>query len=191
MKRCKACDEEFEDKFSFCPVDATPLNELAAAVVGEELTRREFDLTMINSGALPERLATEVRFALQQVKREWPALKRDPVGFCRAQCSHIVSALAAPNSLTGIVTSLTLVLTATFILLLSSNRTDVVHVADPTANRVEFAHLIEFPREPEINSNDKGVGVGSDGRVGFAAGRGEGSAPEPRRSTGGGGGGRS
>ena len=35
MKRCKACGEEFEDKFSFCPVDATPLNSLAAAVAGE------------------------------------------------------------------------------------------------------------------------------------------------------------
>lgn len=35
MKRCNACGEEFEDKFSFCPVDATPLNSLAAAIVGE------------------------------------------------------------------------------------------------------------------------------------------------------------
>ncbi|HEY5883185.1 MAG TPA: hypothetical protein VIT88_00775, partial [Pyrinomonadaceae bacterium] len=66
MKRCKACDEEFEDKFSFCPVDATPLNELAAALVGEDLTRLEFRLTMMNSVALPERLATEVRFAIEQ-----------------------------------------------------------------------------------------------------------------------------
>src|SRR5687768_6407631 len=56
MKRCKACNEEFEDKFSFCPVDATPLNELAAALVGEDLTRRDFHVTVINSTALPERL---------------------------------------------------------------------------------------------------------------------------------------
>ena len=34
MKRCNACGEEFENKFRFCPVDATLLNDLAAAVAG-------------------------------------------------------------------------------------------------------------------------------------------------------------
>src|SRR6267142_3921068 len=34
MKRCNACEEEFADKFCFCPVDGTPLNDLAAALVG-------------------------------------------------------------------------------------------------------------------------------------------------------------
>jgi hypothetical protein len=34
MKTCTACEEEFEDKFSFCPVDGTPLNLLAAALAG-------------------------------------------------------------------------------------------------------------------------------------------------------------
>lgn len=189
MKRCTACDEEFEDKFSFCPVDATPLNQLAAALVGEDLTRRDFHVTMINSTALPERLAREVCFTLQQVRREWPALKRDPVGFGRARCSRIGSALAAPNSLAGIVTALVLVLTATLILLLSSNGNGVVHAEDSTPDQNELAHIIAFPPEPEFNRNDKGVGVNSDGRVGMAAGRGEGSAPEQRRSTGGGGGG--
>ncbi|HEX8746693.1 MAG TPA: energy transducer TonB [Pyrinomonadaceae bacterium] len=30
MKQCSVCQEEFADKFSFCPVDGTPLNEPAA-----------------------------------------------------------------------------------------------------------------------------------------------------------------
>ena len=34
MKRCTACEEEFEDKFSFGPGDGTPLNCLAAALKG-------------------------------------------------------------------------------------------------------------------------------------------------------------
>ena len=34
MKTCTACEEQFEDKFSFCPVDGTPLNLLAAVVAG-------------------------------------------------------------------------------------------------------------------------------------------------------------
>ena len=36
MKRCNACEEEFADKFSFCPVDGSPLDNLAAAPVGKE-----------------------------------------------------------------------------------------------------------------------------------------------------------
>src|SRR5450432_3022447 len=44
MKRCNACDEEFADKFSFCPVDGTPLNNLAAALIGHgPLKGAEFD----------------------------------------------------------------------------------------------------------------------------------------------------
>jgi TonB family protein len=33
MKQCPICNEEFADKFSFCPVDGTPLNGHAARVV--------------------------------------------------------------------------------------------------------------------------------------------------------------
>jgi TonB family protein len=33
MKTCPTCQEEFADKFSFCPVDGTPLNELAASII--------------------------------------------------------------------------------------------------------------------------------------------------------------
>src|SRR5438128_2896478 len=32
MKQCPTCQEEFANKFSFCPVDGTPLNEPAADV---------------------------------------------------------------------------------------------------------------------------------------------------------------
>ncbi|HEY0319430.1 MAG TPA: hypothetical protein VGC66_00515, partial [Pyrinomonadaceae bacterium] len=33
MKQCSVCQEEFADKFSFCPVDGTPLNKPAAQAV--------------------------------------------------------------------------------------------------------------------------------------------------------------
>ena len=40
MKQCSVCQEEFADKFSFCPVDGTPLNEpsVVSPVVPEEDT---------------------------------------------------------------------------------------------------------------------------------------------------------
>ena len=33
MKQCSVCQEEFADKFSFCPVDGTPLNGFVAKSV--------------------------------------------------------------------------------------------------------------------------------------------------------------
>ena len=38
MKFCSTCQEEFADKFSFCPVDATPLSAVAEKVE-ESVTR--------------------------------------------------------------------------------------------------------------------------------------------------------
>src|SRR5688500_14236032 len=37
MKQCSVCQEEFADKFSFCPVDGTPLNGHASlSAISEE-----------------------------------------------------------------------------------------------------------------------------------------------------------
>jgi TonB family protein len=198
MKRCKACDEEFDDKFSFCPVDATPLNSLAAALAGSQITEilaaREFHVTIIDGTVLPERLTKELRFMIQQLKRAWPNAKRDPIGFgkrsllaCRVR---IRNALAAPNSLAGIVTALAIVLTAAMILLLNGRAlSGVGSGAAADLNQVQLVQVLEFTPEPKVNPHDRGVGTGSHGRVGFANSNGEGSAPEPRKSTGGGSGG--
>ena len=87
MKRCNACDAEFEDKFTFCPVDATPLS--AQEVVNAEVSsstqgRSEFHLTMIDKASLLERLAMEIRYLSSQLKLAWPKLKRDPIGFAKS-----------------------------------------------------------------------------------------------------------
>jgi TonB family protein len=46
MKTCTTCHEEFADKFSFCPVDGTPLNGLNAGAVEPVLTSIEEPVTM-------------------------------------------------------------------------------------------------------------------------------------------------
>ena len=100
MKRCNACQEEFADKFSFCPVDGSPLNSLAAALVGKEAPgdsyarefvsveppyghaaaqQPEFKLTMISTAGLWFRLAAEISFVIAQLRRAWPDFKRDPI----------------------------------------------------------------------------------------------------------------
>jgi TonB family protein len=218
MKRCNACDEEFEDKFSFCPVDATPLNSRAAAVSGERenetapinssvlaseegLTSevlsavgREFRVTMIDNTSLLERLAREIRFLVQQIRQAWPGLKHDPVGFgIRALAKgrlRLRRSLAAPNSLAAITTALMVVLSAAMIFVLSDRMSKKHALAQQSdRERQELARVVEFFPDPGVNPDEKGVGAGSRGRVGLANGKREGSAPKPKKSTGGGGGG--
>src|ERR1041385_5268306 len=41
MKFCNTCQEEFAERFSFCPVDGTPLKAVPAAVVSEPIRQPE------------------------------------------------------------------------------------------------------------------------------------------------------
>jgi TonB family protein len=108
MKFCSTCKEEFADKFSFCPVDGTPLNVLvsepenlvssspnvAEPVAGGEpvlagagsramVVRDEFHLTMIDDAGLVGRLAKELSDTAHQYQLTWPEFKRDPFGFTK------------------------------------------------------------------------------------------------------------
>jgi TonB family protein len=210
MKRCNACDEEFEDKFSFCPVDATPLNSLAAEVIGQivvgearsrasserpKVSRRgsrlEFHLTMIDNARLPERLAKEVRDLSDQTRRAWPALKRDPIGVGKGLLAdsfiNLRRAFVAPNYLTAFATAVLLMLTVGLIVVFVGNRS----ADDTVAGReVGSADVVEFLDSPNVAPGGRGVGAaGKEGRVGFAGGRGEGSGHVPKKSSGGGTGG--
>ncbi|MEP6741614.1 MAG: energy transducer TonB [bacterium] len=106
MKFCSTCREEFADKFSFCPVDGTPLtapiaepekkvasaptfNERVAAPVlagsagAASLPRGEFHLTMIDDSGLLGRLAKEITDVAHEYQLTWPEFKRDPFGFTK------------------------------------------------------------------------------------------------------------
>ena len=106
MKQCSTCHEEFADKFSFCPVDGTPLNELAAAIVAsppadeatlpEDVTLKAdappvsaiptytnpgYHLTIIEDAGITRRLMSELSAVKHQSQLTWPEFKRDPRGF--------------------------------------------------------------------------------------------------------------
>ena len=108
MKFCSTCKEEFADKFSFCPVDGTPLTAvisepenkvvnstsftdpinagapaLAAAGSMALVPRGEFHLTIIDDAGLVGRLAKEVTDVAHQYQLTWPEFKRDPFGFTK------------------------------------------------------------------------------------------------------------
>jgi TonB family protein len=108
MKFCSTCKEEFADKFSFCPVDGTPLNVLVSEPKNEVVDsvaftdtvnlrepvlagggsaalvpRGEYHLTMIDDSGLVGRLAKEVADVAHEYQLTWPEFKRDPFGFTK------------------------------------------------------------------------------------------------------------
>jgi TonB family protein len=113
MKFCSTCKEEFADKFSFCPVDGTPLNVFvseptesvvnpvvpAASVIAEpfipaapaiagapsmaSVSRGEYHLTMMDDAGLVGRLAEEIKDVAHEYQLTWPEFKRDPFGFTK------------------------------------------------------------------------------------------------------------
>jgi len=214
MKRCNACDEEFANKFSFCPVDGTPLNSLAAVLVGQDPVdgkdfsalgdsslpeksnldkRGEFNVTIIGGVGLARRLATEIRFLINRLQAAWPEFKRDPIGASTRAVVAIGSSLSniflAPNALAGSASAMLVVFSAVIALLLfghgSANVSDEgIGIDQPVVQIINLR-----PPDPNIPPEETGVGDGSKGRVGLASGKGEGSEPEPRQSHGGGSGG--
>jgi len=151
--------------------------------------QREFRVTMIDNASLPERLARELRFLFYQLRLAWPDLKRDPIGFSRRTILEgwlQLRRAATPNSLAALATML-LVLSAGLILVLISNRSRVGNLVAGDAG--ELVQIVEFLPIPDAIKEDNGIGAGQKGRVGFAIGKGEGSAHEPKKAKGGGGGG--
>lgn len=185
MKRCNACDEEFDDHFTYCPTDATPLTSPAAIA-----SQRELHLTIIDNTGLLERLAQESRFLIAEFRQSWPQFKRDPIGTSKDLFSEAGSrlrqVLLTPNSIAAISTAILVLFSAAVILVLLDKRSARNLMAEGKPEQIE---MLTFPTDQVSPDTDKGVGAGSEGRVGLRAGKGEGSGPKPKKANGGGGGG--
>src|SRR5688572_15299714 len=113
MKFCSTCQEEFADKFSFCPVDGTPLAAVvekveesvtraavpqapvstatepgyvaatAGAAAGIIAPKGEYHLTFIDDAGLTHRLVAELKEVAHNSELTWPEFKRDPFGFTK------------------------------------------------------------------------------------------------------------
>jgi TonB family protein len=229
MKRCNACEEEFADRFSFCPVDGSPLNDLAAELVGREwgemsgderlragvLGRDEgsragrpchdespragrpchdhdFQVTMLSSTSLGQRLTRELSFAIAQLKEFWPEFKKEPITVAGREINSLLTslrALARPNALAGLATAILLVLAAALSLVLfGRGRTQTFLITDDNSEIVEMISLL-----PTTMPSPEGAGVGASsdkGRVGFNQGKGQGSEKQQQDARGGGGSGK-
>lgn len=231
MKRCNACQEEFAEKFSFCPVDGSLLNSLAALVGkdldeirGDERSRAgrpchdadpragrpwhdadpragrpchaqsDFHVTMLSSTTLWHRLAREGAFAIGQLRLLWPEFKREPITVARRELKLSMNWLKMalqPNTLLGMISAVVLVVSAGLCVLLIGDRggrpAAIVSAAGENAETVEMLDLRLLAAM--LATKDDKVGTGSQGRVGFNQGKGEGSLERQKHARGGGGGG--
>ena len=184
MKRCNTCTEESKDKFSFCPIDGTPLCPIAPA------TSYEFRLTLFSDSGLPQRLAMELSFLLTQSKQAWPSFRSDPVAFVTGRIAEakrlLKGSLSRPHVLSGALTALLLVASVVLIVMMIERHHS--RSSDIKADELSQTVTIDLSNEMKPRS-ESGVGAGEKGRVGFEDGKGEGSRPAPARAHGGGSGG--
>jgi len=216
MKQCTTCQEEFADKFSFCPVDGTPLNELAAAIVAtpppvldqpdlyhngspETLPQSsgepEYHLTIIEDAGLVSRLVDQIKVVAHESELTWPEFKRAPLGFTRRLVSGYSLAfgkfLRRPNVAVAI-TSAVFVVVSVLVAIVLIDRMHLRRAQQQVAKQQvkEELELTEMlPEDQKETPPDEGIGTGKEGRVGFNKGKGEGSEPKFKKASGGGGGG--
>ncbi|HKC66295.1 MAG TPA: hypothetical protein VKB86_21815, partial [Pyrinomonadaceae bacterium] len=212
MKQCPTCQEEFASKFSFCPVDGTPLDEAIAASTAPTTPNiapvhlggamaaalvpagAEFHLTFVDDTGLTRRLMDELKVVAHNSELTWPEFKRDPFGytgrFIKGYSALVWRFFSSKNVAIATSTALFVVLTCiiTFVVV-GRHQSQVLAQADSDLTVEQIINTEDIPDETEKTKPDKGIGTGQGGRVGFNKGKGEGSKLQPAKAGGGGGGG--
>jgi TonB family protein len=211
MKHCPLCQEEFANKFSFCPVDGTPLDELTTssplpdispipvgggyAAAAALVPAGEYHLTFVDDTSLTKRLMSELKEVAHHSELTWPEFKRDPFGYSRrfvVGYSTLVWRFFSSRNV-AIATSTALMVVLGFVIaFVVVGRSQSQAALAKAENDLIIEQLInpdEIPAEIEEDKPDKAIGTGQGGRVGFNKGKGEGSLPKPAKAGGGGGGG--
>jgi TonB family protein len=214
MKFCSTCSEEFADKFSFCPVDGTPLTipvsvpvsepeinvvnstiipesvmargpVLAAAGSGALVPRGEYHLTLMDDAGLVTRLSDALREVAHESELTWPEFKRDPFGFTKRMVVGYGQAGWRFLSQPNVATG---VLAALFVMI-----TAIFLVI--WLDRVQTRHDAERAANEEMVVDQfidlpTEMPTPDEGTAGLNKGNGGGSKPKQEKAGGGGGGGR-
>ncbi|MFN2516519.1 MAG: energy transducer TonB, partial [Pyrinomonadaceae bacterium] len=210
MKFCSTCKEEFADKFSFCPVDGTPLSALvsepepkvakpasfsepvmasspmlAAAGSASLASRGEFHLTFVDDAGLVARLSDVLKGVAHESQLTWPQFKRDPFGFSKRMVVGYGQAgwlfMSRPNVATGVLTALFVMISAV-LLVIWLDRVQTRRTAERAAQEeLVVESFLDIPSEQPTPDV---------GTAGLNKGKGGGSKPKQEKPGGGGGGGR-
>lgn len=212
MKHCPTCQEEFANKFSFCPVDGTPLDDATvsspvpdippvqlggtyAATAAAIVPAGEYHLTFVDDTGLTRRLMTELKEVAHHSELTWPEFKRDPFNYSKrfvtGYSSLVWRFFSTRNVAIATSTALAVVLgfVIVFVVVGRAKSDDQLAKTDPDLVVEQLINPDEIPAEIEETKPDKAIGTGQGGRVGFNKGKGEGSKPVPAKAGGGGGGG--
>lgn len=212
MKFCSTCKEEFADKFSFCPVDGTPLAApvaqpeiisspapsepvmsvplIASASVGSGsaamVPREEFHLTFMDDAGLVSRLTDALKGVAHESELTWPEFKKDPFGFTKRGVVGYSQAgwrvLSQPNVATGVLSAIAIMIAAIFA---------VVLIDRYQSRQTELARNAkdELIVENMVDIPSE-MPTPEEGTAGLNKGTGGGSKPKQEKAGGGGGGGR-
>ncbi len=215
MKFCSTCKEEFADKFSFCPVDGTPLNAavvtpeipvnlppqvsepvsvhppmMAAAAAGGGgmalVPRDEFHLTFMDDSGLVSRLADAVKEVAHESELTWPEFKKDPFGFTKRGIVGYSQAGWRVLSQPNVATGVLSALVIMIAAIIGVVLLDKFQVRLDLAQAAKEEQLI-LESMVDIPSEQPTPDVGT---AGLNKGKGGGSKPQQEKAGGGGGGGR-
>jgi TonB family protein len=147
--------------------------------------------TIIESRLLFERLAIQIAFLNQELKRSRVDFRNDPVAFVRRSTQeaarHIKKFLLAPNAVTACLTAIAVITSVVIVVFLIDKKNRLpAHTESQSELQVEIMIL---PEAPAASSSEARIGKDGPGRVGFQNDKGEGSGPTPKDAKGGGGGG--
>jgi TonB family protein len=160
-----------------------------AGAASRDESARTYRLTIIENRSLVQRLTLEISFAAVQIRRSWPEVKRDPIGYGKrraGQCTETAVRLVKdPNAVAGSFVAIVLV---AFAVLLAAVLGQPVQLESVGQQDVKI--LTIAPLSAGTPQTASGIGVGSHGRIGFGAGKGEGSERQRQKARGGGGSGK-
>jgi TonB family protein len=143
-----------------------------------------YQVTILDHRGFIERLTTEIRYAINQLKPAWAELKKNPAGFGVQLMLHgfknLGTRLRGPRVVLSSFVSITFVIST--ILLIGLTPTS--QSAGPADIEVK---LIDLKLADAESNHGPGVGANSNGRVGVSKGSGEGSLREFKKARGGGG----
>jgi TonB family protein len=209
MKFCSTCREEFADKFSFCPVDGTPLKApvaapaekvispasftepvmsapvMAAAGVPAFIPRGEYHLTFMDDAGLMSRLSEALKEVAHESELTWPEFKRDPFGFSKRLIVGYGQAgwrfMSQPNVATGVLAALAIMVTAIFAVMWIDRVQMARDEAAQNQEELVVENFLDIPTDQPTPD---------EGTAGLNKGNGGGSKPKQEKPGGGGGGGR-
>ena len=217
MKFCSTCKEEFADKFSFCPVDGTPLN---AAVVEPEMpviaappvqpvieppvmhapmraaaaggamamaARDEFHFTFMDDAGLTSRLVDALKGVAHESELTWPEFKKDPFGFTKRGVAGYSQASWRVLSQPNVATGVMSALVIMIAAIIGVVLIDRYQSRRDQALAVAKQEQLILETMVDIPAEQPTPDVGT---AGLNKGKGGGSKPKQEKAGGGGGGGR-